>query len=487
MTEGSFTPQDEAERSQTQEQTIEAPIETTQPAGTPTTEGSVGDGAQAAAGTPDANRESPIEGTDGAQAETPETADQPPQFATEREAAEYKSKELIYEDLKEEFEMSDAEVAQLRAEYGDKPLQELVAFYYELFPEAVINRVKKAPGEQLTTSDDPTAAENLTDPDAITEAQDEAEAEQPAAEPADEDELPDEVAIPLEAREDQVEQVDSDAKEADAQETARNVVERAHRQKAWVEFRKKHLDNVIAKQFADKYPQGAKYDDLTDDEKAVVLEAFEDFWSRDYLPNVGEGEFDGEAKTLRQRMLKAGIDLGSEVWQKGASSTDAITLMRTLLLQDTYRSGHAGEVFVKSESDKGTGIDVTHFKEMCNWSEATDKKGENKRKWMLLCGLLYRQLQQVNGDSPINLTEWINPDKLDDGEIKTHMEELYEMCVVSGKDKVNKALVDAFDPKNGNAELKKPSFLTEVHATNDLIVHFEMMANHSDYLQNFFH
>lgn len=472
--------------------------ETTPPVATPPVE--AGDSPISGLPTPeDASVDIPIEGSAEENAEgqpdTPEGEEaatpQPEKSLSEKEKelAENKAREKVYFLLKTRFEMSDEDI---QKELGNLSLEELFDFYTDLYPDFVndLNTLEEAIHtvvlQEATAHAEAQAAEKEQDD---TREGDDAGEEVPVEESAPE-------AISPEGEDDATEAKDAVTEESETpeQKSMRQAKELVQRQAAWDIYRKNHLETFIKENLVDetkyppdKFPNGPQYEDLDDEDKAKVEAAFKEFWTQDYLPENADTEFaDQDQDSLRQALKK----LGKEIWVKGASTTDASTLLRTLFLQGAYHSGgHSSEAFAQDENDRGTAIDVARFREMCGWKDGEGSE-DNKKKWMQLCAIIYNQLQKAdnNEGEVVAVSEWTDGEALEPNEMKEHMEELYEACVTSGKEKVNRALVEAFDTtKNGGIALTKPGVLGgEVHASQELIVHFQMMANHSDYLQNFF-
>lgn len=397
-----------------------------------------------------------------------ETAPKAPE--TPQQKAEKKASRRFYLILKEDFGLTDEELAKLHEEYDSKSFEEFLEFYNTLTPDWVYDPVtndfdnpeltaQKAQHDQPAGERDP-----ATDAAAKGDGAESAEPENAEVPP-----VPDDVA--------EVEVTGEQTPETQSSDALSQAVDDMYRNAAWKEFYKNNLPAILE----EKFGAGTTYDSLDDEGKKIVEAEFKTFLKETFLPKVAAGEFDDQQeRSLLESMKAAGME-----WMiKGYTSGDMTTFMKNFFLQDAYRSGAEASSFAYNEgADKGKAVDVLDLKEICEWSNEKGSTDKNKENWMLLCALIYRQLQD-DGEK-IDLKTWTSPDQLELGEMKKHMNELFEKCVTSGKSKVNEALVKAFDSENGNSTFKKPSF-AEGYATQNLIAHFQMMANHSDYTENFF-
>lgn len=417
-------------------------------------------------------------GTPLAQPETglpnqPEAAAQaetaPAEPETPQQIAEQKARRRMFLILAEDYNLKDEALKKLHEQYDDQPLDSLIEFYNDLTPNWVYDPIAQS-------FDNPALLEQQAPDTAAAEDAGE-EAEPPATE---DEEGAEEAPAPADDV-GEVEQVGEATKETEETAAVSKVIDSVYRQKAWQEFRSTILPDMIQTKFGDKYPPGTQFEDLDEEDQEAIKEEFQLFLQKNFMPRVAAGEFSDEKtkKTFLQKLKAAGI----ETIGKGIEGSSMVAFMRNLLLQDAYHSGSEVSGFTYEDgSDKGEAVDVQDFKELCNWSKEDGKTDKNKENWMLLCALLYRQLQETD---KISTEEWTKPEALDLNNIKKHMNELFELCVESGKTKVNESLVKAFDSENGNTRFKKPRF-AEAHATKNLIVHFQMMANHSDYADSFF-
>ena len=392
----------------------------------------------------------------------------PPQPKTPQQKAEQRVRDRFFRILEEDWDLTDNELEELRREYDNQPLDAFVEFYNTLTPNWVYDPTTQDfnnPDLASQTASEGNPETNATVDQPTQEAKDAVDGGVPA--------IPENVA--------QFEVAGENTPETQSTDGTSKAIEALYRDAAWKEFYKTNLPGFIQDKFKGNYPNGAKYEDLTNDEKSVVEAEFKTFLKDTFLPNVAAGEFGLKNQKTLLESLSAG---GMEWMVKGLKSSDVVAFMKNLFLQDAYRSGvEAGTFAHNKDEDKGKAVDVRDLKELCRWSNETGSTGKNKKNWMMLCGLIYRELQ--DDDEKIDPRTWAAEDKLDVDEMKKHMDELFQKCVTSGKTRVNEALVKAFEPENRNSAFSKPSY-TQGYATPNLIAHFQMMANHGDYTENFF-
>jgi hypothetical protein len=392
-------------------------------------------------------------------------ADKSPQ-----QLSEYIAKQHFLQELQIEHNLTDNEVAEFEAFFEGRSIEEVAQYCAGLIPDFVVGETDfgvMQPEKKASSGDGATDAEN-----------------------ADDDENTDENAPKAPPNPDEAVEAEENQSAQEKEKSGATPAEQIHRQKAWAAFletQKNHPD--VAKQLAIRYPDLNFYDPQAMQEWAgrhpeewqQIQAEFEDFFNNFYLPKLNPGEVAGQNDSLFGQLKQLGFDAATYSWQK----SDITTLMQTILLSNSYRSGNA-EIFSSSpELDKGTAIDINRFKEMANWSGSGEKKGDNRRKWMLMCALIARQLKGTSLEE-MNPVEWTDEKELTDTQIKEHMQELYEASAVAGKAVINDAIKNAFDAKNGNAELTKPSFVDDCHVSADLMAHLQMMGNHIDFVENFF-
>jgi len=397
------------------------------------------------------------------QPESATAPERPQEPETPQQKAERKAKGRLFLLLEDGYDLNDAEMATLHEQYDNLPIDELAELYNVYTPDWVFDPVTNEFSNPLGTAGE-TPAEDT-----------------PNGEKAADDDVAETEAEPLPF--DNIESVEPKGEKSPETQTAdgtSKAIEALYRDAAWKEFYKKNLPSIIEEKFKNKYPPATKYEALDDEDKAIVEAEFKTFLKEVFMPKVAAGEFGKDQEKSFIDSLKAG---GMEWMVKGYEGGDMATFFKNFFLQDAYRNGAEASSFTYNEAeDKGEAIEVKDLKELCNWSEEQGMTEQNKQNWMMLCALIYRELQDTN---KIDLRTWTSKDQLDTNSMKKHMAELFELCTASGKGKVNEALVKAFEPENGNSTFRKPGF-TDAYATQNLIAHFQMMANHTDYTENFF-
>lgn len=394
-----------------------------------------------------------------------------PTFTTEGQRAEFLAKRKLYHRLRKEFGLNDEELIKLQnqlvTEVNERKhpdeLTALTHFYEELYPQGIYQEDILEKNSNAPVEEDQEVPHGRPDKD----ANDAGEETPPPT--------PEQSAIRPETK-------GAESEETEATSRVAAYIERQHRQKAWQVFRRSHMAALVQELFPESYLPDVPFEGLKEEDQNEIIAQFELFFKNDYLPKLTKEEFDAESKTFAQKIKEWGL----EFFLKGEASSSMPDFLRALLLGEGYRSGASSEAFgYNAESDAGKHqLDVGDFRELCNWSEAEDKKEDNRRKWMLLCALIFRRLQ---GDTPtLNPIEWTDEKALTDAEMRKHISEFYEACMVAGKEGVSHALKNALDPENGNAEFTRPAYLDDAIPSVALISHLQMLANHTDYLQSFF-
>lgn len=432
-------------------------------------------------------------------------------FAKEqpKDVVEYVTKLRMLKDLQEEHGLSDDEIVDWEQAFNEMSVAEVQQYMDGLVPDFI------AEGYQLDIrgeTDDDDQEETSDDPEEKAE-----------------DPLP----------KDQVEQVEAagedKTKEAELTAQAAKAVEQLAKVTAWKEYAKLYPPPQEPREFLDEDKKVPNPDYQAEKQlyEAAMIEyrkAFDQFWQEKFLPKIkAEQEFikdnpkppeklpDGsdnpeyaawvqklnefsetfdaqsttnadafkdKGKTLAQQAKEAGLDYLFTHYTNSDLSTTFKAIFGT---HDSYRAGNVNWVEADHGESTGKTIDVLGFKEMVGWSSDKEKGENNKKRWLLLCSLMGRQLKGTKLEN-LNPDDWLSEDGLKDHKVKEHMLLFYEESVKAGKGNVDKALNKAFeDPKAqayGNIVLRKPG--QDVQVTSELMAHIQMMGNHIDHVQNFF-